>query len=167
MRRWVSLALILMFLAASLFIMRQRFTVSNTPVSHLARIPNSAYKYNLCTEAFAFSHAKPGNPYKTDFTFHDPFRNANDTIIPLLWDQNLRELTVSFTVKIIVGQLDTFTDSISHVSALDGISIMLPDQEGHLQRPSIPQFIVSSLDRNETLAVLDFTCAEQWKWIAA
>jgi hypothetical protein len=166
MRRWASLALILIFLAASLFIIRQKFTVSNAPAYHLALTPYSAYKYNLCTEAFAFSHAKPGNPYKTDFTFHDPFRNANDTIIPLLWDQNLRELTVSFTVKIIVGQLDTFTDSISHVSALDGISIMLPDQEGHLQRPSIPQFIVSSLDRNGTLAVLDFTCAEQWKWIS-
>ena len=166
MRRWVSLVLILIFLAASLFIMRQKFTVSNSPAYHLALTPYSAYKYHLCTEAFAFSHAKPDNPYKTDFTFHDPFRNANDTIIPLLWDQNLRELTVSFTVKIIVGQLDTFTDSISHVSALDGISIMLPDQEGHLQRPSIPQFIVSSLDRNGTLAVLDFTCAEQWKWKA-
>ena len=79
MRRWVSLALILMFLAASLFIMRQKFTVSNSPAYHLALTPNSAYKYNLCTEAFAFSHAQPGNPYKTDFTFHDPFRNASDT----------------------------------------------------------------------------------------
>ena len=165
MRRWASLALILIFLAASLFIMRQRFAVSNAPLNHLARTPHSAYKYNLCIEAFAYSHAEPGNPYKTDFTFHDPFRNANDTIIPLLWNQDMRDQTVSFTVKIVVGQLDTFTDSISHVSALDGISIMLPDQEGHLQRPSIPQFIVSSLDRSGTLAILDFTCAEQWKWI--
>ena len=167
MRRWASLALLLIFLAASLFILRQRFTASKAPVYHLSLEPNSAYKYNLCTEAFAFSHAQPDNPYKTDFTFRDPFRNAYDTIVPLLWDQDLRELTVSFTVKIIVGQLGTFTDSISHVSVLDGISIMLPDQEGHLQRPSIPQFIVSSLDKNGTLAVLDFTCAGQWKWIAA
>jgi hypothetical protein len=98
----------------------------------------------------------------------------NDTHPPLPQRRNApflpaRELGASwrFLVKIIVGQLDTFTDSISHVSALDGISIMLPDREGHLQRPSIPQFIVSSLNRNGTLAVLDFTCAEQWKWIAA
>jgi len=85
----------------------------------------------------------------------------------LLWDQNLSDQTVSFTVKIIVGQLDTFTESISHVSVLDGISIMLPDQQGQLQRPSIPQFIVSSLVRNGTVAILDFTCAEQWKWVTA
>ena len=166
MRRWASFALILIFLAAGLFILRQRFAVSNAHLNHLARTPHSAYKYNLCIEAFAYAHAEPGNPYKTDFTFHDPFRNANDTIIPLLWNQDLRDQTVSFTVKIIVGQLDTFTDSISHVTALDGISIMLPDQEGHLQRPSIPQFIVSSLNGDGRMAVLDFTCAEQWQWTA-
>jgi len=166
MRRWASFALILIFLAAGLFILRQRFAVSNAHLNHLARTPHSAYKYNLCIEAFAYAHAEPGNPYKTDFTFHDPFRNANDTIIPLLWNQDMRDQTVSFTVKIIVGQLDTFTDSISHVTALDGISIMLPDQEGHLQRPSIPQFIVSSLNGDGRMAVLDFTCAEQWQWTA-
>jgi len=158
------LALLLIILAASLFIIRQRIYVHNSPINHLARTPYSAYKYNLCTEAFAFSHATPENPYKTDFTFQDPFRNAKDTIIPLLWDQNLSDKTVSFQVKIIVGQLDTFTESISHVAVLDGISIMLPDQHGQLQRPSVPQFIVSSLERNGTVAILDFTCAEQWKW---
>jgi hypothetical protein len=167
LRRWVLLALLLIFLAASLFIVRLRITVPNSPIYHLARTPHSAYKYNLCTEAIAFSHAGPGNPYKTDFTFQDPFRKANDTIIPLLWDQNLSDQTVSFQIKIIVGQLDTFTDSISHVSVLDGISIMLPDKQGQLQRPSIPQFIVSSLERNGTVAILDFTCAEQWKWVTA
>jgi hypothetical protein len=73
---------------------------------------------------------------------------------------------LSFNVKIIVGQLDTYTDSISHVSALDGISVMLPDQHGHLQRPSIPQFIVSSLNGNGRMAILDFTCSEQWQWKA-
>lgn len=166
MRRMAMLAFILIILAASFFILRQRLTLSNTSFNHLTRTPNSAYKYNLCTEAFAYSHAGADNPYKTDFTFQDPFRNAKDTIIPLLWNQNLSDQTVSFNVKIIVGQLDTFTDSISHVSALDGISIMLPDQQGHLQRPSIPQFIVSSLNSNGTLAILDFTCAVQWKWMA-
>jgi hypothetical protein len=160
----VLLALFLIFLTVSLLIMRQRITVPDNPINHLARTPSSAYKYNLCTEVIAYSHAAPDNPYKTDFTFQDPFRKAKDTIIPLLWDQNLNDQTVSFQVKIIVGQLDTFTESISHVAVLDGISIMLPDQNGQLQRPSIPQFIVSSLERNGTVAILDFTCAEQWKW---
>ena len=165
MRRRVLLALLLTFLTASVFIVKQRITLSNTPIHHLARTPYSAYKYNLCTEAIAYSHATPDNPYKTDFTFQDPFRKAKDTIIPLLWDQNLSDQTVSFQVKIIVGQLDTFTESISHVSALDGISIMLPDQHGQLQRPTIPQFIVSSLESDGTIAIIDFTCAEQWKWV--
>ena len=167
MRRLVLFALLLIFLAASLFIIRQRMTVSNSPINHLARTPYSAYKYNLCTEAIAFSHPAPDNPYKTDFTFQDPFRKSKDTIIPLLWDQNLSDKTVSFQVEVIVGQLDTFTESISHVAVLDGISIMLPDQNGQLKRPSIPQFIVSSLARNGTVAILDFTCAEQWKWVTA
>jgi hypothetical protein len=163
----VLLALFLIFLTASLLILHQRITVPNASINHLARTPYSAYKYNLCTEAIAYSHATPDNPFKTDFTFQDPFRKAKDTIIPLLWDQNLHDQTVSFKVKIIVGQLATFTETISHVNVLDGISVMLPDQSGQLQRPSIPQFIVSSLESNETVAVLDFTCAEQWKWVAA
>ena len=167
MRRWAFLALLLVFLAASLIIIKQRITVPNTPINHLTRTPFSAYKYNLCTEAIAYSHAAPDNPYKTDFTFQDPFRKAKDTIIPLLWDQNLSDQTVSFQVKIIVGQLDTFTESISHVAVLDGISIMLPDLHGQLQKPSIPQFIVSSLERDGTVAILDFTCAQQWKWVTA
>jgi hypothetical protein len=141
-------------------------TPSYSTLNLLARTPNSAYKYNLCTEAFAYAHAGSNNPYKTDYTFHDPFRNANDTIIPLLLDLDQRDQSVSFNVKIIVGQLDTYTDSISHVSALDGISVMLPDQHGHLQRPSIPQFIVSSLNGNGRMAILDFTCSEQWQWKA-
>jgi hypothetical protein len=166
MRRWALLALIVVVLASSLLIVRQRLTVSQEPLHHLVRIPNSAYKYNLCTEAFAYAHAQPSDPHKTDYTFHDPFRNANDTIIPLLMGLDQREQTVSFTVKIIMGQLDSFTDSISHVSALDGISVLLPDQQGRLQQPSIPQFIVSSLNGNGRMAVLDFTCSDQWQWKA-
>ena len=88
MRRWVFFALLLIVLAASLFIIRQKITVPGSPINHLVRTPDSAYKYNLCTEAIAYSHATPDNPYKTDFTFQDPFRKAKDTIIPLLWDQN-------------------------------------------------------------------------------
>ena len=167
MKRWVFFALLSIFLTTSIFIIKQKITAPPKPIYHLARTPYSAYKYNLCTEAIAYAHATPDNPYKTDFTFQDPFRNAKDTIIPLLWDQNLSDQTVSFQVKIIVGQLDTYTESISHVSVLDGISIMLPNQHGQIQRPSIPQFIVSSLERNGTLAIIDFTCAEQWKWVTA
>ena len=166
MRRWVFFALLVIVLTASIVLIKQR-TVPAKPIHHLALTPDSAYKYNLCTEAIAYSHPAPDNPYKTDFTFQDPFRNAKDTIIPLLWDQNLSDQTVSFKITIIVGQLDTFTESISHVAVLDGISIMLPDQQGRLQRPSIPQFIVSSLERNGTIAIIDFTCAEQWKWVTA
>ena len=166
MKRWALLVLMLIVVAASLFIVRQRLTVSPVPFNHLSRTPSSAYKYNLCTEAFAYAHAGSGNPYKTDYTFHDPFRNANDTIIPLLLDLDQREHSVSFNVKIIVGQLGTFSDSISHVSVLDGISVMLPNQQGQLQRPSIPQFIVSSLNGNGRIAILDFTCSEQWQWKA-
>lgn len=165
MRRWVFFVLLVIFLMASILFVRQRITVSPNPVYHLARTPDSAYKYNLCTEATAYAHATPDNPYKTDYTFQDPFRNAKDTIIPLLWDQNPHDQTVSFKVQIIVGKLDTFTEFISHVAVLDGISIMLPDQQGQLQKPSIPQFIVSSLEQHETVAILDFTCAEQWKWV--
>jgi hypothetical protein len=167
MRRWVFYAVLLIFLTAGIFFVRQRITVPPKPIYHLARTPDSAYKYDLCTEVIAFAHATPDNPYKTDFTFQDPFRNAKDTIIPLLWDQNLSDKTVSFKVKIIVGQLDTVTEFISHVAVLDGISIMLPDIQGQLQKTSIPQFIVSSLEQNGTVAILDFTCAEQWKWVTA
>ncbi|HYX48535.1 MAG TPA: hypothetical protein VE843_02245 [Ktedonobacteraceae bacterium] len=165
MRRWVFYALLVIFLTISVFFLKQRITVPPKPIYHLARTPHSAYKYNLCTEATAYAHATPDNPYKTDFTFQDPFRNAKDTIIPLLWDQNLSDQTVSFKVKIIVGQLDTFTELISHVAVLDGISILLPDQQGQWEKSSIPQFIVSSLERNGTIAILDFTCSEQWKWV--
>jgi hypothetical protein len=166
MRRWAFLALLLIVIVASFFILRQRLTTPNVSLQHLVVTTNSAYKYNLCTEAFAFAHAGADNPYKTDYSFHDPFRNADDTIVPQLLDLDQREQTVSFNVKIIVGQLGTFSDSISHVSVLDGISVLLPDQQGKLQRPSIPQIIVSSLNGNGGVAVLDFTCSEQWKWKA-
>jgi hypothetical protein len=170
MKRWGILALVMIVVAAGLLIVRLRLanpsSVSHAPQTDLARTPNSAYKYNLCIEAFAYAHAQPDNPFKTDYTFHDPFRNANDTIIPLLMDLNRSDQTVSFKVKIIVGQLGTFTDWIWHVSALDGISVLLPDKQGYLQRPSVPQFIVSSLNGDGRMAVLDFTCAEQWQWSA-
>ena len=129
-----------------------------------ARTPHSAYKYDLCIEAFAYAHASPDEPHKTDYTFHDPFRMTDDTIIPYLMDWNASENTASFKVIIIVGQVNTFTETIAHVRALDGISIMLPDKQNQLQRASEPQFIVSSLSRGGGIAVLDFTCPQQWRW---
>jgi hypothetical protein len=169
-KRWILVALVLIVIAASLVVVRLRLAVPSSVSivmrNHLARTANSAFKYNLCVEAFAFAHAPADDPFKTDYTFHDPFRKADDTIIPMLMDLNPHDNTVSFSVKIIVGQVDTFTDSIAHVSVQDGISVMLPDKQNHLQRSSVPQFIVSSLNSGGSLAVLDFTCSEQWRWAA-
>ncbi|GAC1566890.1 MAG: hypothetical protein NVS3B14_11210 [Ktedonobacteraceae bacterium] len=141
---------------------------SGAPVSvaHLTRTAHSAYKYDLCVEAFAYMQAGPDDPHKTEYTFQDPFRPANDTIIPYLVGWNTSEKTVSFQVIITVGHVETFIETISHVSALDGISVMLPDTLNHLQRSNEPQFIVSSVSTGGTFAVLDFTCPQQWKWEA-
>jgi hypothetical protein len=168
MKRWMLLALVLIVIAASLLLVRLRLT-GPAPVAedHLVRTPHSAYRYNLCVEAFAYSHAQADNPFKTDYSFRDPFRQANDTIIPRLMDLDKSDNTVTFDVEIIVGQLKTFNDSISHVSALDGISVMLPDKQNQLQLSSVPQFIISSLNGGGQLAVLDFTCPDQWVWKAA
>ena len=170
MKRWAMLALVVMVVAASLLVLRLRLSasprVSHVILSHLIRTPNSAYKYNLCVEAYAFAHAQPANPFKTNYSFHDPFRNASDTVIPLLMDQDQRDNTVSFMVTIIVSQVATYTESISHVAVLDGISVMLPDKDGQLQRANEPQFIVSYLDNGGSAAVLDYTCSQEWHWSA-
>ncbi|HYT27727.1 MAG TPA: hypothetical protein VEL72_01815 [Ktedonobacteraceae bacterium] len=169
MKRWMLLLLLLVIvmLAVSLLVLRQRLASSSQlSPSHLARTPHSAYKYDLCIEAFAYAHASPDEPHKTDYTFHDPFRMTDDTIIPYLMDWNPSENTASFKVIIIVGQVNTFTETIAHVRALDGISIMLPDRQNQLQRASEPQFIVSSLIQGGGIAVLDFTCPQQWQWKA-
>ncbi len=106
MKRWMLLALVLIVIAASLLLVRLRLA-GPTPVSrdHLVRTPHSAYRYNLCVEAFAYSHAQADNPFKTDYSFRDPFRQANDTIIPRLMDLDKSDNTVTFDVEIIVGQL--------------------------------------------------------------
>ncbi len=164
MKRWILLTLVVLVVAASLFVLRLRLTASpSVPHAGLARTPNSAYKYDLCTQAYAYAFATPNNPYKTDYTFRDPFRKANDTIIPRLLGYDGRDHTVTFSVKIIINQVATFNELISHVSELDGISILLPDLQNHLQRSGVPQFIISSLG-NGRIAVLDYTCPEQWVW---
>jgi hypothetical protein len=161
------LALVLVVAAAGFFIVHAHLSVSSPAArSHLGRVPNSAYKYHLCTEAFAFDLATPDNPYKTDFTFRDPFRTASDTIIPRYLGYDQRGDTVSFSVKMIFSQVATYNETISHVHALDGISVYIPDAQNRLQRSSVPQFIVSYLPTGAgRVAVLDYTCPAQWTWV--
>jgi len=166
MKRWFLLALVLVVAAASLFIVHARLSIPSPAArSHLGRIPNSAYKYHLCTEAYAFVLAAPDNPYKTDFTFRDPFRTASDTIIPRYLGYDQQGDAVSFSVKMIISQVATYNETISHVHGLDGISIYIPDGQNRLERSSVPQFIVSYLPTGTgRVAVLDYTCPEQWVW---
>jgi hypothetical protein len=164
MRRLLSLTLLVVIVLASVLLLRLT-VLSPSSLTHLARTPNSAYKYNLCTQAYAYAFASPDNPFKTDYTFPDPFRHANDTIIPRLMGTDMRDDTVSFTVKIVVSQVAVYNETIGHVHELDGISILLPNAQDHLQRSGVPQFIVSSLNPGR-LAVLDYTCPDQWVWKA-
>lgn len=166
MKRWLLLSLALVVVAAGLFALYARLTFFAPLVrSHLTDIPNSAAKYHLCTEAFAFFMATPDNPYKTDFTFRDPFRHANDTIIPRYLGFDKRGDSVSFSVKMIISQVATYNETISHVHGEDGISVLIPDTHNQLQHSSVPQFVVSYLPTNGgTVAVLDYTCPEQWIW---
>ena len=141
----------------------QHVLFPTSPHSGLLRTPNSAYKYDLCVEAYAFAHADSSNPYKTEYSFTDPFRHLNDSITPHLMDFDASSGTVNFTVDVVVDQVATFHESISHVHELDGISVLLPDKENHSQHSGVPQFIVSSLGTGQ-IAVLDFTCPNQWVW---
>ncbi len=62
MKRWMLLALVLIMIIASLLLVRLRLASSPVSSNHLFRTPHSAYKYNLCIEAFAFANAQPDNP---------------------------------------------------------------------------------------------------------
>ena len=180
MKRWFLLALALIVVTASLLIIHARLVVSSaivhSPVmyapvvlSHLVRVPNSAYKYHLCAEAYAYAMATPDNPYKTDDTFLDPFRHVNDTIIPRFLGFNKQGDAVSFSVKMIINHVGTFNETISDVRGLDGISVLIPDTQNKLQHSSVPQFIISYLPNaheHGNAAVLDYTCPEQWVWTA-
>jgi hypothetical protein len=135
--------------------------------SRLFRTPHSAYKYQLCEEAFAYAIPDSQNsPYKTDDTFPDPFRHTTDTIVPSFLGFDWHSNSFRFTVKIEIGRLATYTDTIEHVQILDGISIILPDRNNKLQRSNVPQFIVSSIQdtTGSYMAILDYTCPNQWVW---
>ncbi len=170
MKRWSFIALVLVVIAASLLVVRLRLIPASSKAvefrSHLVRVPNSAYKYHLCGEALAFKLATPDNPYKTDETFHDPFRHTNDTIIPRFLGFEKEGNSVSFSVKIIFNSIATYDETISHVHDLDGISILIPDNQNNLQHSSVPQFVISNLPTagGAEIAVIDYTCPEQWVW---
>jgi len=168
MKRWFLLSLALIAVVVSLLVIRDHVT-SAKPLanrSHLVRIPHSAYKYSLCSEAFAFAMASADNPYKTDFTFHDPYRNASDTIIPRFLGFDNQTAIASFSVKIIIDQVATFNEMISHVQTTDGIAVLIPDANNQLQQSHVPQFIISLPEHRGRLAVLDYTCPDQWVWSA-
>jgi hypothetical protein len=175
MKRWLLLALAFIVVTASIFVIHARLTTSTATSTHvtyvkvkthLARVPNSAYKYDLCGEAFAFAKATSDNPYKTDQNFRDPFRDTGDTIIPRFLGFDKVTGEASFSVKIILDQVATFNETISHVQQKDGISILIPNQQDKLQHSSVPQFIISLPSAGGDLAVLDFTCPQQWVWSA-
>jgi hypothetical protein len=166
MRRWFFALLIVVIISASVLLVMHLYrpAVPTTPArSGLVLIPSSAYKYQLCTEAFAFAFATPDNPYKTDFTFKDPFRNANDTIVPHLQAYDAQTRTVNFNVDVIIARVATFHESISNVHELDGIGIILPDKQERLNYTAVPQLVISHFGTGK-IAVLDYTCPNQWIW---
>jgi len=171
MKRWLLFAFVSLVVlsSAAVVVVHARLSAQSPPRqvdASLMRVPHSAYKYQLCREAYAFVLATADNPYKTNDTFPDPFRHANDTIIPHFLGLDSRSGSFSFSVDMNIGQLATFHQTITHVQRLDGISILLPDAHNRLQHSSIPQFIVSSIQGTgyTMMAVLDFTCPDQWAW---
>lgn len=168
MKRWLLLSLVLVVVVVSLLVIRGHFTAAKplTNRSHLVRVPSSAYKYSLCGEVFAFAKATTDNPYKTNFTFRDPFRNTKDTIIPRFLGFNNQSTIASFSVKIIIDRVATFNETISHIETTDGISILLPNADSQLQHSGVPQFIINLPEHGGNLAVLDYTCPDQWVWSA-
>ena len=173
MRRWFLVAaavLLVAVLLSSVLIVRSRNvqkSVTAQPVKpSLFRTPNSAYKYHLCSESYAFIIAPLDNPYGTDFTFPDPFRKANDKVITQFAGYDRDDTGATFHMKVIMDTLATFDLAISHVQGLDGISIQIPDTHNHLQRPSVPQLIIIMMSRGQNVIVLDYTCPDQWVWQA-
>lgn len=173
MKRLLPLVVVIVTLLAvtgalALRFIQARHASQHAPaVSHLSRAPNLAYKFNLCLEAYAFAPSGPTEIFKTDYSFPDPFRRASDTIIPILVNWNQVDNTVSFQIAIIVGHVQTFHETIAHVEALDGISVMLPDAQNQLERSNEPQFIVSAISSGGGAAILDYTCPQEWKWKSA
>lgn len=130
--------------------------------ARLVRVPNSFAKYELCTEVYAFSQPVVDNPYKTDYSFHDPFRNEMDTITPRFMGRQAGALSASFTILVELRHVGKYYLTISNVQEKDGIGLLLPDAQNHLQAGTVPIFIVSG--ESSGVAVLDYTCPFQWNW---
>ena len=169
MKRWLLIALVAVVIVAgiastvSVLLIRQHQSATIVPHISLIRTANSAYKYDLCMEAFAFPHASASNPYKTGYSFADPFRKAQDIVTPHLLDYDASTQTVNFSIDVVVGKVSTFHLMIAGVHELDGISVILPNVQNAPQRSGIPQFIVSALNSGQ-LAILDYTCPNEWVW---
>ncbi len=142
MKRIICVTLAVVILCTSALLVFLRFYQPPLPPPHsgLLRVPLSAYKYDLCAEAFAYAYASSDNPFKTDYDFPDPFRHTTDTIIPHLLGCDPASRTVTFSIDAIVGHLATFHISINHIHELDGIEIVLPDAHNRAIYTSIPQF---------------------------
>ena len=167
MKRWILLFLALIVVAASIMIIHAHLTAAPTPTvaqSHLVRVPNSAFKYHLCTEALAYTRVASDSPYKTDYSFQDPFRHVDDTITPYYLGLDARRDSGSFSVKIILPQVATFNETIANIHGHDGIAILIPDAQNQLQRSPVPQFIITLPGGGASVAILDYTCPEQWVW---
>ena len=169
MKRWLLIALAAVVIVAgiastvSVLLIRQHQSATIVPHISLVRTANSAYKYDLCMEAFAFPHASASNPYKTGYSFADPFRKAQDTVTPHLLDYDSSTGTVNFNIDVVIGGVATFHQTIAGIHELDGISVILPNMQNAPQRSGIPQFIVSALNSGQ-LAILDYTCPNEWIW---
>lgn len=164
MKRWLFVVLGVIVVCMGVFALLRAFAPPRSvPQASLLLVPHSLYKYELCIEAFAFAHARPDNPYKTDVTFRDPFRKVEDTIVPHLLDYDSLSKSVTFQVDLVIPGVATFHLPISHVQEADGISVILPDGENRLHQSAVPLFVVSAFGKGH-VAVLDFTCQEQWEW---
>jgi hypothetical protein len=168
---FIILVVIASAITGGILIHNHQVAASFVPVmrSHLFRTPHSAYRYQLCEEAYAYAIPNPiDNPYKTDDTFPDPFRHTSDTIVPSFLGFDWHSHSFGFRVEIEIGQVATYTETIRNIQTLDGISIILPDTHDKLQRSNVPQVIVSSIQgtNGSYMAVLDYTCPNQWVWSA-
>ncbi|GHO43174.1 hypothetical protein KSX_13370 [Ktedonospora formicarum] len=168
MRRWLFLALTLsLAIIVGVFGLRTYVSrVISPPQPVLKVMAKSLYKYEMCAQAYAFAYADASNPYKTDYTFADPFRKARDTIIPHMLDYNPQTRTVNFSVDVIIPEVNTYHLPLAGVHEEDGVFVLLPDQGQHLQRTQMPQFILASLLHGR-VAIVNYTCPQKWSWAMA
>lgn len=167
MKHWLFLALTCLLLLASGLIGIRFYALraSPPPQPALKTLAKSLYKYDMCVQAYAFANADDSNPYKTDYSFPDPVRKAQDTLTPHLLDYNPQTRTANFLVDVAIPQVNTYHLALKDVHEEDGVFVLLPDQENHLRRTQIPQFIVASLLYGR-LAIVNYTCPQKWSWSA-